>query len=145
MRDNYRHPRRLLLSWLAAHICVNVVGQLCLMVSRGQAQIPINGLVAKYDLNGDAHNSDPGNAPNGHIVGAVPAPDRLGHANSSVACNGIPIYIEIPDSDVFSVSCTGELSISVWVRRDGTSLDNNGRLLFSKKESTGYVHWMGKG
>lgn len=107
--------------------------------------IPTNGLVAKYDFNENADNSAPGRAPNGVVFGASAATDRFGNPNSAYAFNGTSSYIEIPDSDVFSVTTTGSLSISVWVRPDGTSLDTDGRLLFSSKESSGYVHWLGKG
>jgi hypothetical protein len=46
-------------------------------------------------------------------------------------------YIEIPDSADFSVATTGSLTASAWMRPDV--------LTFPKSESTGYVHWMGKG
>jgi hypothetical protein len=118
-----------------------------LFATAGRAQIPINGLVAKYDFNLNADNSasGPAAAPNGTIFGASPTQDRWGNLNSAYAFNGTSNYIEIPDSDAFSLTTTGSLSISVWVRPDGTTLDPNGRLLFSHEESTGYVHWMGKG
>jgi len=51
--------------------------------------------------------------------------------------NGIDNYVEIPSSDDFSVSTSGELTVSAWLRPDV--------LNFSSWESTGYVHWMGKG
>lgn len=46
-------------------------------------------------------------------------------------------YIEIPDSADFSVATTGSLTVSAWIRPDV--------LTFPDAESTGYVHWMGKG
>jgi hypothetical protein len=46
-------------------------------------------------------------------------------------------YIEIPDSADFSVATTGSLTVSAWMRPDV--------LTFPNSESTGYVHWMGKG
>ncbi len=51
--------------------------------------------------------------------------------------NGIDNYVEIPSSDGFSVSTSGELTVSAWLRPDA--------LNFPNWESTGYVHWMGKG
>ena len=51
--------------------------------------------------------------------------------------NGIDNYVEIPSSDDFSISTSGELTVSAWLRPDV--------LNFPNWESTGYVHWMGKG
>ena len=46
-------------------------------------------------------------------------------------------YIEIPDDADFSVATTGQLYVSAWIRPDV--------LTFPVFQSTGYVHWMGKG
>jgi hypothetical protein len=46
-------------------------------------------------------------------------------------------YIEISDSVDFSVATTGSLTVSAWMRPDV--------LTFPISESTGYVHWLGKG
>jgi hypothetical protein len=46
-------------------------------------------------------------------------------------------YIEIEDSDDFSVDTTGEYTISVWIKSETLSFD--------KDLSSGYIHWMGKG
>src|SRR5215831_12161498 len=51
--------------------------------------------------------------------------------------NGINDYVEIPSSDVLSVSTSGELTVSAWLRPDV--------LNFARSEGSGYVHWMGKG
>jgi Concanavalin A-like lectin/glucanases superfamily len=46
-------------------------------------------------------------------------------------------YVEIPDADVFSEPTTGSLSVEAWLRPDSLTMAN--------VESSGYVHWMGKG
>jgi len=51
--------------------------------------------------------------------------------------NGVNSYVEAPDSDDFSVTTTGTLTISAWFRPD--------TLAFSKNEGSGYVNWLGKG
>lgn len=51
--------------------------------------------------------------------------------------DGIDDYVEIPDSGVFSVATTGELTVSAWIRP--------ATLQFPSIEGTGYVHWLGKG
>jgi Concanavalin A-like lectin/glucanases superfamily len=46
-------------------------------------------------------------------------------------------YIEVPDTPNFSVTTTGQLTVSASIRPDV--------LTFPVSQSTGYVHWMGKG
>jgi hypothetical protein len=46
-------------------------------------------------------------------------------------------YIEISESADFSVATANSLTVSAWMRPDV--------LTFPNSESTGYVHWMGKG
>ncbi len=57
--------------------------------------------------------------------------------DSTLVFDGIDDYIEIPDSPDFSVTTTGQLSVSAWIRPD--------TLTFPISQSTGYVHWLGKG
>ncbi|MFJ3704599.1 MULTISPECIES: LamG domain-containing protein [Streptomyces] len=45
-------------------------------------------------------------------------------------------YVEVPDSEVLSVSTTGALTIEAWLRPDA--------LVFPRTEGSGYVHWLGK-
>jgi hypothetical protein len=54
-----------------------------------------------------------------------------------LAFNGVNSYVEAPDSNVFSVCTTGELTISAWIRPD--------TLVFPHDERRGYVNWLGKG
>lgn len=51
--------------------------------------------------------------------------------------DGIDDYIEIADDARLSVATTGSLTIAAWMRPDV--------LAFPNFESTGYVHWLGKG
>jgi Concanavalin A-like lectin/glucanases superfamily len=57
--------------------------------------------------------------------------------DSVLVFDGIDDYIEIPDSPDFSVTTAGQLTISAWIRPDV--------LTFPIAQSTGYVHWLGKG
>jgi len=59
------------------------------------------------------------------------------NGDSVLVFDGIDDYIEIPDSPDFSVATTGQLTVSAWIRPDV--------LTFPIAQSTGYVHWMGKG
>jgi hypothetical protein len=100
-----------------------------------EIQIPKDSLVAYYPFKGNANDAS-GNNHNGKVFGASLTTNRFGQANNAYTFNGTDQYIEIDDNDVFSISSTGKLSISVWMRCD--ALD------FTKSEG-GYVHWMGKG
>src|SRR6266436_3279677 len=56
---------------------------------------------------------------------------------STLQFDGIRDYVEIADDADFSVATTGSLTVAAWIRPDV--------LTFPNAESTGYVHWMGKG
>jgi Concanavalin A-like lectin/glucanases superfamily len=100
------------------------------------AAIPTRGLVARYLFNGDVSDSS-GRGHHGVNHGASPTSNRSGNGSSAYSFNGTGAYVEIPDHNDFSVSTTGRLSISVWMRP--------GTLTFPDAEGTGYVHWLGKG
>jgi hypothetical protein len=100
------------------------------------AAAPANGLVARYDFNGDARDTS-GKGHHGVVRNATPTSNRFGNGSSAYSFNGANAYVEIPDHGDFSVSTTGKLSISAWMRP--------GTLTFPDTEGTGYVHWMGKG
>jgi len=57
--------------------------------------------------------------------------------NSVLVFDGIDDYIEIADSPDFSVATTSQLTVSARIRPDV--------LTFPVSQSTGYVHWLGKG
>jgi uncharacterized delta-60 repeat protein len=106
--------------------------------------IPNGGLVAEFAFAGNA-NDGIGSLHGMAHGGAALTTDRFGRAGHAFVFDGVDDYLQMPDGDALSLNTTGALSISVWVRPDGTSLNGNNDLLFSAKESTGYVHWMGKG
>lgn len=74
--------------------------------------------------------------PAGAYVGN-PTATVLPNGDPAAAFNGVDQYAEIADSNAFSVVTTGRLTIEAWMRPD--------TLQFPHSESTGYVHWMGKG
>jgi hypothetical protein len=57
--------------------------------------------------------------------------------NYDLVFDGEDDCIEIADSADVSAATTGQLSVSAWIRPDV--------LTFPVSQSTGYVHWMGKG
>jgi hypothetical protein len=55
-----------------------------------------------------------------------------------LAMNGRDQYVEIPNSADYSVSTTGELTISAWLRPDTLNFP-------SVESGKDYIHWLGKG
>jgi len=98
-------------------------------------QIPIDGLVANYTFSGNVIDSTD-NKNNGILVARF-TNDRFGNPASAIKFNGINEYVEFADIDDLSISETGDLSVSVWIKC--STLD------FNFTQSNGYVHWMGKG
>jgi hypothetical protein len=100
---------------------------------------------------GGAASSGEGGESNGGIMGEGGTPSAGmsgsagvgGVAGASMGMLVAPVfdgetgYVEIPDADVFSEPTTGELSVEAWIRPDSLDMPN--------RESSGYVHWMGKG
>ncbi len=101
------------------------------------AAVPSEGLVAFYPFSSSFENTTSTEIDPAENHGATFAADRFGNENSSAYFDGNETYLEIPDNDVFSISTTGALTISVWVSPEV--------LNFQKAEAGGYVHWMGKG
>jgi len=62
---------------------------------------------------------------------------KMAVPSADLVFDGQDDYIEIPNDIQFSLASTGQLSISVWIRPDV--------LTFPIFQSTGYVHWLGKG
>jgi hypothetical protein len=122
--------------WHPGNLVYSIALLLVAMAISSAAAIPTNGLVASYHFNGDAYDSS-GRGHHGTIHNVTLTSNRLGNGSSAYSFNGTDAYIEIPDHNAFSVSTTGQLSISVWMRP--------GTLDFLKDEGTGYVHWLGKG
>lgn len=99
------------------------------------AQLPTTGLVGYYPFNNNT-NDESNLLAHGINYGASLTNDRFGQANSAYQFNGIDQYIEVPDNDQFSISNTGRLSVSVWMRSD---------VLDFPQDENNYIHWMGKG
>jgi hypothetical protein len=75
----------------------------------------------------------------GEIGAGAPGSGGSGGSGRMVApvFDGESGYVEIPDDDVFSEPTSGELTVEAWMRPDSLDMPN--------RESSGYVHWMGKG
>ena len=110
----------------------------------GGGGIPTNGLVARYAMNGGGTDSS-GRGHHAVTHRVTTTTDRFGTARNALHFNGIDSVLTIPDDADFSVDTTGFLSVSVWVRPEGTSLTDDDELLFANTQGSGYVHWLGKG
>jgi len=82
-----------------------------------------------------------GHGQEGSYVGGVafePMAAIRGDSAVAVKLNGVDAFIEVPDSEAFSVAASGEgLTVEVWMRPD--------RLEFTGQTPQHYVHWLGKG
>lgn len=66
-----------------------------------------------------------------------PADTVMPNGDAAIAFNGIDQYFTIPDHDDLEVTSSGIMTIEAWMRPD--------TLQFIHEQSSGYVHWMGKG
>lgn len=106
--------------------------------------IPLGGLVAAYPMNHEAADIS-GRGHHGQVQGVTPTRNRFCATDKALFFDGATSQVTIPSHDDFSVNTTGYLSISVWIRPEGTALTALGELLFARHQGTGYVHWLGKG
>jgi len=100
------------------------------------ASIPTNGLVAWYRLNLGSGDDNTTSNNNGTSYNVTAAPNRSGSQGLASRFNGYNSYIEIPDKDYLSISKTGKLSISIWMKIETLNFTNT---------TNDYVHWFGKG
>ncbi|MBB5867321.1 hypothetical protein F4553_000700 [Allocatelliglobosispora scoriae] len=77
-----------------------------------------------------------GNGHTGTYTGA-PATTTLPNGDPATTFNGSSQYASIADGDYLSIPTTGRITVEAWLRPDV--------LQFAHQESTGYVHWLGKG
>lgn len=92
-----------------------------------------------WAMSGAAAGTEPdltGGQLTGSYVGA-PSPTTLPNGDTAVDFDGATQYFEAADADVLSPATTGVITIEAWMRPDV--------LQFPNDESSGYVHWMGKG
>jgi hypothetical protein len=89
----------------------------------GDGGEPAAGMSGASGTGGTAGSAGTAGAPTGALVAPV--------------FDGESGYVEIPDADIFSEPTTGAISVEAWIRPDSLDMPN--------RESSGYVHWMGKG
>lgn len=134
---------------LARSVLTGVIGTVLFTASAvsSLATIPQSGLVAAYTFNTSTPNADAsGHSPQAAAKnGVARTTNRFGVTSSAWGYDGVGAYAEIADHANFSVNTTGYLTICVWVKPVGTSLNGAGELLYANTEGSGYVHWMGKG
>lgn len=97
------------------------------------AQVPTNGLVAYYPLNGNASDMS-GNGHNGTLNGATLATDRFGNSSSAFSFDGINDYIDLSNY-VSDFNFQQPASVSFWVK---TNSDNPEAVFSVTDGTTGY-------
>ena len=89
------------------------------------------GLITFYPFNGNA-NDESGNGNHGAVNGATLTNDRLSNSNSAYYFDGINDYIDLGNSDLFSLGLYDNFSISVWIQNDTDEIINDSESIFSK-------------
>lgn len=95
--------------------------------------------VAYWPMTGAATGTEPDRSGHGHTgtySGTVTA-TTLPDGGKATAFDGATGYLEVADDAALSPATTGRFTIEAWLRPD--------TLEFPHSQSSGYVHWMGKG
>ena len=114
---------------------IAIFGLATITIAQVPSYVPTNGLVGWWPFNGNA-NDESINVNNGIVNGAILTTDRNGYANTSYYFDGVDDFIEVPNS--ISVTLTGDLTMSAWVKTDGSN-GQNYQSIISKRET--YWTW----
>lgn len=124
-------------------LCVGILSG-CVSVSAAEPQgdaydaaVLADGPVAYWAMSEARTGSEPDRTGAGHNgrYGGSPVGGTLPNGSDAAAFSGEQ-YLEVPDADDLRPATTGVLTIEAWIRPDTVD--------FPHKESTGYVHWLGK-
>jgi alpha-tubulin suppressor-like RCC1 family protein len=102
-----------------------------------------NGLVAFYPFNGNANDAS-GNGNNGVVLGATLTTNRFGTTNSSYYFSSQNCSPRI-EANINTSSIKSSISISIWVKQDGTGCALSPRILdfeSSPIDGPGQLQWM---
>ena len=89
------------------------------------------GLVGHWPFNGNANDAS-SNGNNGTVNGASLTTGRNGASNSAYNFDGVNDYIQVPHSN--SISLTGDITMSAWVKTNGSN-GQNYQSIISKRET----------
>ncbi|WP_239634017.1 LamG domain-containing protein [Paenibacillus sp. H1-7] len=120
---------------LALTTCVSPAAPVHALSSYDTAVLADNP-VGYWPLSTTVTADQSGHGLNGTFTGS-PTNTTMPNGDAAPVFNGVDQYFTIPDNDYLEVTRTGVLTVEAWVRPDV--------LQFSHSESSGYVHWMGKG
>jgi len=96
------------------------------------AQIPTNGLVASYSLNGNADDGS-GNGYHGRTIRARPAEDRFGNPSSALYFDGNSSYVRLGNilNSVFSAP-SAKFTVTGWAKTQSYPTYQGGGVIISK-------------
>ncbi|GAG38679.1 unnamed protein product, partial [marine sediment metagenome] len=94
---------------------------------------PTDGLVAYYPFAGSAGDMS-GSGHDGTAAGAAPGEDRFGNAGYAYGFDGQDDEISIPDHA--DLQLTGAMTLSAWIKREGT-WDQSGRIVCKRSDVSG--------
>jgi fibronectin type 3 domain-containing protein len=101
-------------------------------ICAANAQIPTNGMVAYYPLDGTALDQS-GNGHDGMVIAATPTADRFGKPNSALRFNGSTDYVRL--GNIFnSVFCApiAKWTITGWALTESPPPYNGGNMIIGK-------------
>ncbi|NEE00410.1 LamG-like jellyroll fold domain-containing protein [Phytoactinopolyspora halotolerans] len=111
----------------------------CHVDSAYDAEILADSPSAYWAMSESATGAEPdlsGSDLDGHYT-AGPGTTTLPNGDAAAVFDGESQYFEVGDAPELSPATTGEFTLEAWMRPD--------TLQFPNDQSSGYVHWMGKG
>src|ERR1700757_1633642 len=93
--------------------------------------IPQNSLVAAYPMDSGSAPDVSGRGHDGVTSAVTATQNRFCAPDTALFFNGSSSVLTLPSHQDFSLNTTGYLSVSAWLRPDGTALNADGELLFS--------------
>jgi hypothetical protein len=120
--------------WLRTVLLVLLPG---ILLSQTPPNVPTNGLVAFYPLNGNLSNSL-SSAHQGSLLNAIPASDRNNLPNRAYFLNGTNASLLIPSTVMQQV--TSDFTVSIWLKPDTIGRGTVPTELISDKNAGGWLH-----
>jgi len=99
---------------------ISASSQAIITLTLNNITITTSGLIAYYSLNGNA-NDESVNSNHGIVQGPTPTEDRNGNPSSAYSFDGVDDYIELGNSDVFSLGNYSNFTVSFWVKPSASS------------------------
>lgn len=109
---------------------------LLLIFFKVDAQVPTNGLVAWYPMNGNAGDSS-ASANHGALYGSVAnTANRFNMPSKALAFNGSNTYMEVPAASAFNTAAMNNVLISTWFKVTTGTANTTDRMIFMYQDAS---------